>query len=204
MVEGIAVEGLVNQALGIGNTVLYVVLGLFVVIIVTVLGIWAYRRKKWNLVLNVKIPRMDGRFIGQDKAKGYWDSDEGWIMVKRKGYKPVPSRPIDPKKWLQSKNEATLVQVGPQDYIIALEDSYNILTGEDGKSYALMDIMADVGKRKTWKNYTERQAKKAFSLGNWLKENAWMVSTGIVIFIIFIGFAVIWTRLPTICPGAAG
>jgi len=179
-----------------------IIIGILIILIVggaIAISIIIYRRKKWNLKLIIKLPRSDGRIILTDRAKGYWDAENGWIMIKRKGYRAVPSKPIDPKKWLQGRTDATFIQVGPQDYIVAIEDSYNILSDEGGKQYALMDIIADIGKRKTWKNYTERQGKKTFTLRGWMEKHQFAIALSIVLFSVFIGFTILWMRLPTIC-----
>lgn len=170
-------------------------------IVSVVISIALYKRKKWNIKLTIKLPRSDGRLILTDNnAKGFWDSENGWIMVKRKGYKPVPSRPIDPKKWLQGLDHATLIQVGPQDYIVANELSYQILTDPDtGEEMALMKVVADLGKRKTWKNYTERMGKKTFTLAGWMEKYQFYIAMGVLLFCMFLGFAILWNRMPSLC-----
>jgi len=186
------------KVLGIAAIVLIVVVGAII------LSVWLYKRKKWNLRLEVKLPRSDGQLILSDKAKGYWDAENGWIVLKRKGYRKVATHPIDPKKWLKGRDFATLIQVGPEDFIIADENSYTLVTDEQtGKKIALMDIIADVGKRKTWKNYTERQGKKAFTLKGWAEQHQFAIALAVVIFVMFIGFTILWMRMPSICPGAA-
>jgi uncharacterized membrane protein YidH (DUF202 family) len=195
-VSGFVVEGLPMLVIGI------VVILLIVAIIA--ISIWRYKAKKWNLRIEVKLPRSDGQLIMSDKGKGYWDAENGWIVVKRKGYKPVSTQPIDPKRWLKGRNFATLIQIGPEDFIIASEASYQIVTDETtGQKIALMDIIADVGKRKTWKNYTERMGKKTFTLRGWAEQHQMAITLAIVIFVIFLGFSLLWMRLPSICPGAA-
>jgi len=183
------------RVFAIGFIVLLVVVGAIIFSVVL------YKRKKWNLRLEIKLPRSDGRLILSDKAKGFWDAQNGWIVVKRKGYKKVVTHPIDPKKWLKGRNFATLIQIGPEDFIIASENSYAVVKDEaTGEELALMDIIADVGKRKTWKNYTERTSKKAFTLIGWLEDHWRAVELAIVIFCMFLGFAVLWMRMPSICP----
>jgi lipopolysaccharide export LptBFGC system permease protein LptF len=203
MADGIAVSEIADQGASIflGGMNIFIIIAIAVIVIfggIIGLVLW-YRRKKWNIILSCKIPRSDGKLIYTDVGKGFWDADNGWIMIKRKGYKPVPTRPIDPKKWLQGRNSATVIQVGPQDFIVALEDSYTVISDENQRQYALMDVIADVGKRKTWKNYTERQAKKTFTLRGWLEAHQMGVTLAIVIFSIFIGFAILWMRMPQIC-----
>jgi hypothetical protein len=175
--------------------------GIIAFITIAIIGsIIFYKRKKWNLRLEIKLARSDGQLILSDKGKGYWDSKNGWIVIKRKGYKAVHSRPIDPKEWLQGRDFATLIQVGPEDFIIARESSYsNVIDSATNQGIALMSVVADVGKRKTWKNYTERMAKKAFTITGWMEEHWRAVELAIIIFVMFLGFAVLWMRLPSIC-----
>jgi hypothetical protein len=178
---------------------------LIVVIAAIFISVWIYKKKKWNLRLEIKLARSDGQLILSDKAKGYWDSANGWIVVKRKGYKKVATHPIDPKKWLKGRDFATLIQVGPEDFIVADENSYGVVFDENDKfqkhPIALMTIIADVGKRKTWKNYTERMGKNAFTLKGWAEKHQFAISLAIVIFVIFLGFAILWMRMPSICGG---
>ncbi len=194
--------GAVAANLGL-TTIKFLGIGL-IVIVVLGLAIWAsvffYKKKKWNMSLTLKLPRSNGKLILTERAKGFWDATNGWIVIKRKGYKKVTSRPIDPKEWLSGKDQATLIQVGPEDFIIAREDSYSIVKDSvTGKEVALMDIIADVGKRKTWKNYTERMGKGVFTLSDWAKRHEVAITIAIVIFIMFLGFAVLWMRMPSIC-----
>ena len=185
------------RVLGIGALIILIVVGAIV------LSVILYKRKKWNLRLEVKLPRSDGNIILSDKAKGYWDARNGWIVVKRKGYKQVTTHPIDPKKWLKGRDFATLIQVGPEDFIIVDENSYMTVKDESGNDIAVMQIVADVGKRKTWKNYTERMAKKAFTLSSWMDKHQLAITLGIVMFCMFLGFAILWMRMPSICQGGA-
>lgn len=178
-------------------------IGLIVIVVVGLLiglAIWQYKRKKWNMKIRVKLPRSDGKIILDDDAKGYWDADNGWIVIKRKGYKPVQTKPIDPKKWLKGKDVVTVIQVGPEDYIIATEDSYKIVKDENGNDIAIMDVVADVGKRKTWRNYTERMGKRTFTIKRFWDEHQGQIILAIVVFVIFLGFAILWMRMPSICP----
>ena len=185
------------------------VIGIAAIVIVAivaaiVISIVMYKKKKWNLRLEIKLPRSDGRLILSDKAKGHWDAENGWIVIKRRGYRKVPTHPIDPKKWLKGRNFATLIQVGPEDFIVVDENTYTILVDEaTGEEMAIMKIIADVGKRKTWKNYTERMGKKAFTLRGWAEQHQLAITLAIVIFVIFLGFAILWMRMPSICQSKA-
>jgi NOL1/NOP2/fmu family ribosome biogenesis protein len=188
-----------------GNFVLYAIIGIIALVVLSGAGaaaVFWYKKKKWNLNVNYKLPRSDGKIVLSEYKKNgaYWNAEEGCIMLKRKGRKAIGTRPIDPKEWLQGTNEVTVIQVGPEDFIIAAERSYTTLTDSvTGKEIAIMNVSADVGKRKVWKNYFERTAKRAFTLRGWAEKNAEVIRLVIVLFAIFIGFAIIWSRLPKIC-----
>jgi|LSQX01.2.fsa_nt_gb hypothetical protein len=181
-----------------------IVIGLIVIVAITgltIFSIWMYRKKRWNLKLTIKFPRSDGKIILEEKAKGAWDAENGWITVKRKGVKAVETRPIDPKKWIRGTDRATLIQVGPEDYIIASEDSYKIVRDEEtGTEIAIMDVIADVGKRKTWRNYTERMGKRTFTIKRFWDEYQGQIILAVVVFVIFLGFSILWMRMPSLCP----
>jgi len=185
--------------IGAGKIFIWGILILLVIGIATGVSIWQYKRKKWNLTVTIRLPRENSKSILSDIAKGYWDAAQGSIIIKRSGRKPVGSRPIDPKKWVQGSSVISVIQVGPEDYIICLEDSYKVVTGEDGKQYAILNIISDVGKRKTWGNYFERTAKKAFTLRGWLEQHQFAVVLAVLMFTMFLGFSILWSRIPKVC-----
>ena len=59
----------------IGVPVMAVILGFFY---------WLYRRRKWNLDVEFKLPRSDGRFISAEWGKGNYDTKRGVVWLKRK------------------------------------------------------------------------------------------------------------------------
>jgi hypothetical protein len=191
-----------------GNLVVYLLIGLGALIALGGLiaaSVFWYKKKKWNLNVVFKLPRSDGKLVLTEYVKNgaYWNAEEGCIMLKRKGRKAMGSRPIDPKKWLKGTSDVTVIQVGPEDFVIADEQSYTILTDVDtGKQIGIMDVVADVGKRKVWKNYFERSAKKAFTLRGWAERNQAVIQLVVILFCMFIGFAILWSRLPKVCGGA--
>jgi len=175
---------------------------IFVLVALVVFSIIMYKRKKWNLKVTLKLTRSDGLVFLTEWAKGYWDAQNGWIVIKRKGYRKIKTRPIDPKKWVKGRDHVTIIQVGPEDYIVADEQSYEILIdSETQQQIPVMRVIADVGKRKTWVTYTERTAKKTFTIGGWMEEHWRAVEIAIILISMFLGFAIIWMRLPSMCPG---
>ena len=169
------------------------ILGLIVFI---TLGVLAYKRKKWNFRTEAKIVGNDGRIINSEKAKGHYSTKEGNFTVKRKGVTPIGTKPFDLRKYRQGPNYVELLQVGATDYIPIHPKSYQVITDEKtGERYALLDIEADLGKRKNWVTYFERTGKDRFTLKGLLDKHWRALELSLIIFAMFIGFAVLWTRL---------
>lgn len=178
----------------------WVVIGLIVIGVIVGLLIWFYRRKKWNLKVTVKLPRAGKSFI-TEKAKGHYDIKAGIVDIKRKKLKPVGMKPFDVRTFLQGikGNELEVIQIAPNDYLPVVPTSYEKVVDDDGNEHCVFEIKADLQKRKTWKTYMERAAKNRFTLVGFLDKHWRSIEIGIITFIIFLGFAVLWMRMPKLC-----
>jgi len=194
----------------IGGTVLMwggIILGGLAVIAIVGGIIWALRRRKrWNLVVEIKLPRTNGETLLRERAKGHWDVAAGIIDIKRKRLKAVGMKPFDVKKYLQGTDYLEVIQVGPTDYLPVLPKSYQTLQVKeiiDGKEedvdYALMSIETNLEKRRTWKNYMERSAKNRFTIFGFLDKHWRAIEISIILFVVFLGMAILWARMPSIC-----
>jgi len=115
------------------------------------------RRKRWNLIVEVKMPRTDGQVILREAAKGHWDVKAGIVDIKRKKLKAVGMKPFDVRKYLQGEKYLEVLQIGPTDYIPILPKGYQklkvgvIVEGKETfNDFAIMDIEERHG-RITWK-----------------------------------------------------
>jgi len=175
-----------------------IVLGLFGSI-----GVWALRRRKWNLRVECKLPRSDGRFIGSEKAKGHYDANAGIVDIKRKKMKVIGMKPFDVREYLQGGNFLEVMQIGAKEYVPIHPDSYKTINtkGKKGEliEHKIMEIVADLDKRKTWKTYFERAAKDRFTIFGFLNKHWKAIEISIIVFIMCIGFSILWMRMPTIC-----
>jgi len=173
---------------------------------------WLIKRKKgWNLKVEFKFPRNIREIeneegvltvhgtLNKEWGKGFYDDKKGVVMLKRKGKKAVPMKPFDVKRHLSSGNILTIIQVGVEDYRPVLDESYIEVVDENGEEAALIKAKIDTTEGKSWKNSYERERKNTYTIVNWLRENAQMISLGIVVMMILVGFGVLWTRLPQIC-----
>ncbi len=181
------------------------------------LAYW-YFKKRWNLRVEIKLPRSDGRIIQGEWGKGFYDAKKGAVFIRRKGkgFKPIAMEVFDVRKYLQGSDLLTVIQVAPEDYRPVLNDSWSEYkaekrdekTGETLKDsegnplyekLSVLDIKVDSGLNKAWKSSWEAAAKKAYSLQSFFTQFQTPIAIGIVILSTFVGFAIIWTRLGSIC-----
>lgn len=198
-----------------GDIVTWIIIGgvgLVVIALLGTIGWWAYKKKKWNLRVEVKMPRSDGKLIISEPAKGHYDSTFGIVDIKRKKMGAVGMKPFDIREFLQGNNFLEVMQVGPKQYIPLHPKSYEKFTTNykyldkktkeektDSMEYYTMKYVADVDKRKTWKTYFERTSKQRFTLWGFLEAHWRAIELSIIVFVIFLGFAVMWIRMPSIC-----
>ena len=185
---------------GLVTLFIYMAIGVSVMAVIA-LGFffWIRAKKKWFLDVEFKIPRADGKIINSEWGKGTYDAKKGVVFVKRTGKRQVPLKPFDVKKFLQGggkKETLTVVQVGIEDYRPVLLESYLEMTDDDtGEEAALMDIKIDTTESKAWKESFEREAKQAYSIQTFFQQYAQYIGFGILFFMIFIGFAILWGRV---------
>lgn len=186
--------------------------GLIVLILLGSIGWWAYKKKKWNLRVEIKMLRSDGSMTLSEAAKGHYDAKEGIVDIKRKRMRAVGMKPFDVRKYLQGANFLEVMQVGAKQYIPLNPKSYNKFTTthkyidkktkkevEEEREYYTMKFVADTDKRRTWRTYFERAAKDRFTLLGFLAKHWRALEISIIMFVMFLGFSILWMRLPTIC-----
>jgi hypothetical protein len=204
---------LVSQAQSAGSGALsiiwYIVLGLVVIIMLTIIGVVWYFKKRWNLQVEFKLVRNDGRIIQAEWGKGYFDARKGVVYVRRptmgKFRKGVPIKIFDIRKYIQGLDIITVLQVGPEDYRPVLNDSWTeyVTTAQDDNTgeivevkEAVINIKVDSGADKAWKSSWDVSAKKAYSIQSLLAQFQTPIAIGIVIICCFVGFAILWTKIP--------
>ena len=197
---------------GVLTWVLITAGGLVVIALLGSIGWWAYRKKKWNLRVEIKMPRSDGKITLSESARGHYDADAGIVDIKRKRMRAVGMKPFDVREYLQGGNFLEVMQVGAKQYIPMHPSSYEKISTkhkvmdektrketEEVREHYVMKMIADVEKRKTWKTYMERTAKDRFTLLGFLSKHWRAIEISIIIFVMFLGFSIMWMRLPSIC-----
>lgn len=182
---------------GMLTLLLYMFLGIVGLAATFALFYWLYyRKKRWFLDLEVKIPRSDGRLITAEWAKGSYDARKGVVLVKRKGKRAVPCKPFDIKKYLQGDKILTVVQVGIEDYRPVLLESYlEMVDDETGEEAAIIKTKVDTSESKSWKSTFERETKLAYNIQSLIDKYGHYIGFGILFFMIFVGFAILYGRI---------
>lgn len=165
-------------------------------------AIWAKRRKKWNLRVEIKLPRSDGKIINSEIAKGFFSTKEGFVSLKRKGIPAIDMKPFNVSKYLQGTNYLEVLQVGPDDFIPILPKSYQTIRKEkakedEQKEFALLEIEGDMGERKQWASNAAEAALNRFTLKGFLDKHWRAIEISIIMLCLFIGFAIVVSQMPS-------
>jgi len=159
-------------------------------------------KKRWNLKAEIKLPRANGKMTVAEWGKGMFSAKRGVCWIKRPGYgqKKIAMKIFDPKKYIQGTDIITVIQVGPEDYRPVLIDSFEKYEDDvSGEEACMMNLKIDTSENKPWKVAFDRASKSAYSIIGLLQQFQTPIAVGIVIIACFIGFAIMWTRLGSIC-----
>lgn len=200
-------SGLIPQGSSIGLMILIGSLMMVVLLVISLIGFLVWNRKRWNLQVEIKLPRSDGRIVNGEWGKGYFNSKRGVVFIKRPGaFSPkIPLKIFDPKRYLQGDRLITVVQLSPTDYRPVLPRSY--LTHEveykDDKTgeinvvkESILSIKCDTGHSKAWQQAFESASKQAYSLKSFMQQFQTPIAIAIVLVAVFVGFAALWTQMP--------
>lgn len=199
---------LIGKLGGAGSIVLYIVLGIIIIVMLAIIGAIFYFRKRWNLDVEFKLTRSDGRITNAEWGKGYYNAKRGVVYVRRptmgKFSSGIPIKIFDIRRYLQGSTIITVIQVGPEDFRPVLNDSWSehVVTYKDTISgekmevkESILNIKVDSGLNKAWKSAWDEAAKNAYSIRSLLSQFQTPIAVGIVIICCFVGFAILWTKV---------
>jgi hypothetical protein len=206
------VASLVPKATGgisSGLTILlYVGAGFLVLVLLAIIFMIWYFKKRWNLDVEFKLIRSDGRVINSEWGKGYYNAKKGVVFVRRptmgKFSQGIAIKIFDIRRYLQGGSIITVLQVGPEDYRPVLNDSWteyiatykDDITGEVKEvKESILNIKVDSGLNKAWKSSWDSAAKNAYSIKSFFSQFQTPIAIGIVIICCFVGFAILWTKV---------
>ena len=191
----------------VGLIILLIIIGVVVLTLVGFGGFFIWNKKRWNLKVEIKLPRSDGKIINGEWGKGFFHSKQGVVYIKRPGFwqKKIPLKIFDPKRYIQGSDLITVIQLSPIDYRPVLPKSFLSCKGkyidDETKEVtwvdeAVMDIECDTGASKAWQEQFEAASKKAYSLQSFLNQFQTPIAIAIVLVAVFVGIAALWTQMP--------
>ena len=202
------------------------ILGILIAIVVLLILIAVVffiikKRKSWNIKVEFKLPRNikqyeDGQIdgsISSEWGKGFYNSRDGVVYIKRRKKKPIPMKPFDVKKFLSPSGILTVIQVGVEDYRPVLQDGYLMVQEDEPlrnkkgelikdkygryiyEEGALLKAKVDTTESKAWRIQFEREHKEAFSIKGFLQKHGDKLAMGLVILIVLVGQAIVIGRM---------
>lgn len=206
--------GNVISNIGSSGTSVFLWIAIIIAVIVVLilifggLGWYYWNNKRYNLKVEIKKPRSDGKIILGEWGKGLFNAKRGVLIIKRKGSKQVPIKVVDIRKYLQGEDLITVIQVAPEDFRPVLNDSWTeYITeyeDEDTKQTitvkeSILNIRVDSGLNKAWKSAWDAASKRAFSLQSLLNQFQTPIAIAVVIVAVFVGIAILWTKVGSVC-----
>ncbi len=200
-------SGLIPQGSTVTVLIIFLIVGFIALLVVGFIGFLIWNRKRWNLKVEIKLPRSDGKIINGEWGKGYFNAKHGVVYIKRPGFaqKKIPLKIFDPKRYLQGADMLTVIQLSPIDYRPVLPKSFleyelTHVDDETGKETlvkeAVMNIECDTGASKAWQTAFEAAAKNAYSLQSFFTQFQTPIAIAIVLIAVFVGIAALWTQMP--------
>lgn len=193
---------------GTMSILIYVVLGFVILVMLTVIFLIIYFKKRWNLDVEFKLTRNDGRITNAEWGKGHYNAKRGVVYVRRptmgKFAKGIPIKIFDIRRYLQGSSIITVLQVGPEDYRPILNDSWteHVVSYKDDKTNevvnvkeSILNIKVDSGLNKAWKSAWDSAAKNAYSIRSLLTQFQTPIAIAIVLIACFIGFSILYIRI---------
>jgi hypothetical protein len=189
---------------------LYVIGGIIVLGLLGLFVFWMSRKKRWNLDIEFKLTRSDGKLTNAEWGKGHYNAKKGVVFIRRpspamsRWSKGLPVPIFDIRRYVQGSSIITMLQVGPQDFRPVLNDSYTeyVETYKDDKTgeikqvkESILNIKVDSGLNKAWKSAWESAAKNAYSIRSFLTQFQTPIAIAIVLIACFIGFTILYTKI---------
>ena len=204
---GEVASGIIPSGSVVGLIVIMFVIGIVALIVVGGIGLLIWNKKRWNLKVEIKLPRSDGRLINGEWGKGYFNSKHGVVYIVRPGFfqPKIALKIFDPKRYLQGSDLLTVIQLSPVDYRPVLPKSFQTYevkytddkTGEVTMvKESIMNMECDTGASKAWQTAFDAAAKKAYSLQSFFNQFQTPIAIAIVLVAVFVGIAALWTQLP--------
>lgn len=173
--------------------------GLGILGLIGILGVvayWSYNRSRWNLIVEFKLLR--NGLVYSEHGKGRYNASKGVCIIKRPGMngKKYTIKNFDSTKYLQGLDTLTVIQISSEDFLPVIPQSYyEVIDEETGQIARLIEFRADTSKDNAWAALRRRDLISAYTISNWLKDNAQYFGFALVLLAVFVGFAILWSRI---------
>ena len=191
----------------VGLIAMFIIVGIIIVLIMGLISWIIFVRRKWNLNVEIKLPRSDNNIVNAEWGKGYFNPKRGVVYIKRPGLgsKAIPIKIFDPKRYLQGGSLMTVIQLSPLDYRPVLPKSFleHEIEYEDektGEKYivneAILKIAVDTGHSKAWSTAFDSASLSAYTIRSFFTQFQMPITIAIVVISVFIGITALWTQMP--------
>lgn len=138
--------------------------------------------KKWNLRIEFKLTRSDGRIVNAEWGKGYYNTKKGYVLLKRPKVKgAIEMKPFDPKIYVYGDNIVTVTQIGPNTWAPVHPDSFAQFENEKGKTEYFINLKSDLTDQLQWADNFKKRSKEVYSIMNFLERYQVPISIAIVV-----------------------
>ena len=190
----------VNQILGmLGRFGLWTVIGVAIIFVFVCIGggvwFWKWKQKQWYLKIEFKMPRSDGRGVIAEQGKGYYDTNNGTLWVKRVGKKKEDIKAVDMRKYLQGEDIITLVGSSGNWKPVIVESFTQLIDEETGEEAHIMNIKVNMRNDKPWAITAERKHKGVWTVEKIWHEFGYIILFGINTFLVILGLGVLYYLL---------
>lgn len=193
-------DNLMSTFTGAGTMAVFIITGVIIIFLLLALGVWMFvYKKRWNLKVEFKMVRSDGRIIIPEWGKGRYDATNGVIYLKRKRKRAEAVKAKKIEKYLQGNN--TLTAVGNTgNWRLVIPDSYlDVVDDETGEEARIVNLRADTKEDKSWATNFERTAKQTFTVNSFMSQYGRALEIGFIVLITvisnFIGFSLVLGRI---------
>lgn len=166
----------------IGTIAQVMFLGLITLLIAGGFLYWYINSKKWNLRIEFKLSRSDGKIVNAEWGKGLYNTKKGYVLLKRPKVRgTIEMKPFDPKKYIYGDNIVTVTQIGPSTWGPVHPDSFAQYVNEKGEIEYFIDMKSDLTDQLAWADNFKKRSKEVYSIMNFLERYQVPISIAIVV-----------------------
>ncbi len=201
--------GQIGSALAIFETVL--IAALVGLIVFGFMGFIVFKRldrKKYNINVQIIVPRSDGRIVEWYNALGAFHKSNrvGGItsfLIKRKGLAKVEIPPPRSDYLIGPNNTLLLAQKGLDDYEPIMPHNLSMVKTKSGKIVPILNLHAINQDATAWGFDIEETAKKRFTFQSMWEKYQAMITMMTFVFILFLVLYINWIGMKDVVTGLA-